>query len=49
MTDKVTVSVLLDPEVLEQVIELQKKYEIFSRSQFLRDCIDKGLKELKKK
>ena len=48
MTDKVTVSVLLDPEVLEQLTELQKKYDIFSRSRMLREIIENGLKELKK-
>jgi metal-responsive CopG/Arc/MetJ family transcriptional regulator len=48
MTDKITVSVLLDPEVLEQLTELQKKYEVFSRSKLLREVIEKGLATLEK-
>ena len=48
MTDKVTVSVLLDQDVLEQLTELQKKYEIFSRSKMLREIIENGLKEIEK-
>lgn len=46
MTDKKTISVLLDPEVVEQLKELQKKYEIFSRSQLLREIIEEGLKTI---
>jgi metal-responsive CopG/Arc/MetJ family transcriptional regulator len=49
MTDKITVSVLLDQEVLDQLTELQKKYEVFSRSKLLREVIEKGLTVLEKK
>lgn len=49
MTDKITVSVLLDPEVIEQIKILQKKYDMFSRSALLRELIEKGLKQLEKK
>jgi metal-responsive CopG/Arc/MetJ family transcriptional regulator len=49
MTDKITVSVLLDPEVLEELTKLQKKYDIFSRSRLLREIIEEGLKTLEKK
>jgi metal-responsive CopG/Arc/MetJ family transcriptional regulator len=49
MTDKITVSVLLDPEVLEELTRLQKKYDIFSRSRLLRELIEEGLKTLEKK
>lgn len=46
MTDKISVSVLLDPETLEVVTQLQKEKEIFSRSALLRDLIVKGLQEI---
>lgn len=49
MTDKKTISVLLDQEIVEQLTELQKKYEIFSRSALLREIIENGLKEIEKK
>lgn len=49
MTDKITVSVLLDPEVLEELTNLQKKYEVFSRSKLLRQIIEEGIKTLEKK
>lgn len=48
MTDKITVSVLLDPEVIEELTKLQKKYEVFSRSKLLRDIIHEGLKTIEK-
>lgn len=48
MTDKITVSVLLDPEVLEELKKLQKKYDVFSRSKLLRDIIEEGLKTIHK-
>lgn len=43
MTDKVSISVLLDQETLDKVIDLQKKKGIFSRSKMLRIIIEKGL------
>lgn len=49
MTDKITVSVLLDPEVIEELTELQQKYAIFSRSKLLRELIEEGLKVIDKK
>lgn len=49
MTEKITVSVLLDPEVYEQVKELQSKSGVFSRSALLREAIEKGLKVVEKK
>jgi metal-responsive CopG/Arc/MetJ family transcriptional regulator len=49
MTDKITVSVLLDPEVLEELTKLQSKYKVFSRSKLLRQIIEEGLKTLEKK
>ena len=49
MTDKITISVLLDPEVVEQVKELQRTSGVFSRSALLREVIDKGLKAVEKK
>jgi predicted DNA-binding protein len=49
MTDKITVSVLLDPEVLEQLVELQSKYKMFSRSKLLREIINKGINEMENK
>jgi metal-responsive CopG/Arc/MetJ family transcriptional regulator len=48
MTDKVTVSVLIEPETLEKLTELQKQHGIFSRSKLLREVIDKGLKVAEK-
>lgn len=48
MTEKKSVSVLLDPETLDEIRELQKKTNTFSRSEFLRDVIERGLK-LKRK
>jgi metal-responsive CopG/Arc/MetJ family transcriptional regulator len=48
MTDKITVSVLLDPEVLEELKKLQKKYDVFSRSKLLREIIEEGLKTIHK-
>ena len=48
MTEKKTVSVLLDPETLDEIRELQKKTNTFSRSELLRDVIERGLK-LKRK
>jgi metal-responsive CopG/Arc/MetJ family transcriptional regulator len=48
MTDKITISVLLDPKVYDQVKELQKQTGIFSRSALLRKVIDVGLKEVSK-
>ena len=48
MTEKVSVSVLLDPETLDEIRELQKKTNTFSRSELLRDVIERGLK-LKRK
>lgn len=43
MTDMKNVSVLLDQETLDKVIEMQKKHGIFSRSEMLRKVIQKGL------
>lgn len=48
MTDKITVSVLLDPEVLEELTRLQSKYAVFSRSKLLREVIEKGMKSIEK-
>ena len=48
MTEKKTVSVLLDPETLDEIRELQKKTDTFSRSEFLRDVIERGLKSKRK-
>jgi metal-responsive CopG/Arc/MetJ family transcriptional regulator len=45
MTDKVTVSVLIDPETLDKVKELQSKTKVFSRSELLRKLIEEGLKK----
>jgi len=44
MTDKKTISVLLEPEVLAELTKLQSKYEVFSRSKLLREIIKHGLK-----
>lgn len=44
MTDKVTVSVLIEPETLDKLVDLQKESGIFSRSKLLREVIEKGLK-----
>jgi metal-responsive CopG/Arc/MetJ family transcriptional regulator len=44
MTDKKTISVLLEPEVVEELTKLQSKYEVFSRSKLLREIIKHGLK-----
>ncbi len=49
MTDKITVSVLLDPKVYDKVTELQKQTGVFSRSAILREAIEKGLKAVEKK
>lgn len=46
MTDKITVSVLLDQETLDELKRLQKKYDIFSRSRMLREIIEEGLKQI---
>lgn len=46
MTEMKTVSVLLEPETLEQIIQLQKDQTEFSRSKIIRVLIDKGLAEL---
>ncbi len=48
MTKKITISVPLDKEVLDELTTLQSKYAVFSRSQLLRDLIEKGLKVLEK-
>ena len=48
MTEKKTVSVLLDPETLDEIRELQKKTNTFSRSELLRDVIERGLKSKRK-
>lgn len=48
MTDKITVSVLLEPEILEELTKLQSKYAIFSRSRLLREIIEEGLKSMDK-
>lgn len=48
MTEKITVSVLLEPATHQTIIDLQKKHGIFSRSALLRDVIDKGLKAVDK-
>jgi metal-responsive CopG/Arc/MetJ family transcriptional regulator len=47
MTDKVTVSILLDPEVYKQIRQLQKDKDVFSRSELIRQIIDAGLKKIK--
>ncbi len=49
MTEKITVSVLLDPQVHDKVTELQKQSGVFSRSALLREIIEKGLKAVEKK
>lgn len=49
MTDKITVSVLLDQETLDKVTALQKEREIFSRSAMLREIVEKGILEAAKK
>lgn len=49
MTEKITISVLLDQETVERVKEMQKRTGIFSRSAFLREVIEKGLKAVEKK
>jgi len=46
MTEKITVSVLIDPETMVKITEIQKEQGIFSRSKLLRDVIEKGLKSL---
>lgn len=46
MTEKITVSVLLDQETLDELRRLQSKYEVFSRSALLREVIEKGLKSV---
>ena len=48
MTEKKSVSVLLDPETIVEIKELQKKTDTFSRSELLRDIIEKGLKSKRK-
>lgn len=46
--EKVTVSVLLEPKVVEQLEDLQATTRIFSRSKLLREVIGEGLKVLEK-
>lgn len=48
MTKKITISVPLDKEVVDELTRLQSKYAVFSRSKLLRDVIDKGLKKIEK-
>lgn len=48
MTKKITVSVPLDKEVLDELTRLQSKYAVFSRSKLLRQVIKKGLKSVEK-
>jgi metal-responsive CopG/Arc/MetJ family transcriptional regulator len=43
MTEKVSVSVLLEQDTYNTITDLQKKHGVFSRSALLRDIIDKGL------
>lgn len=47
MTEMKTVSVLLDDETLQKVIELQKETNTFSRAGMLRELIQKALEENK--
>lgn len=47
MTDKITVSILLDPEVYERIRKIQAEKQIFSRSELIRQIVDLGLKKLK--
>lgn len=47
MTDKVTVSILIDPDVYEKIKKLQSDKQIFSRSELIRQIIDAGLKKIK--
>jgi len=44
MTDMKTVSVLLDQETYDKVVQIQKDTNTFSRSNVLRDLVKKGLK-----
>lgn len=44
-TDMITVSALLDKEVLDRITELQRKSGIFSRAKILREIIERGLIE----
>lgn len=49
MTEMKSVSVLLEPETLAKITQLQKDESEFSRSKMLRVLIDKGLAELENK
>lgn len=46
MTEMTTVSVLLEDETLDKIIQLQKDTNNFSRSDVLRILIKKGLEQL---
>jgi metal-responsive CopG/Arc/MetJ family transcriptional regulator len=43
LTEKISVSVLLEHDTYNTITDLQKKHGVFSRSALLRDIIDKGL------
>ncbi|NMH68575.1 hypothetical protein [Rossellomorea vietnamensis] len=47
MTDKITISILLEPEVFQQITEMQKEKGVFSRSELIRRIIDAGIKKVK--
>jgi metal-responsive CopG/Arc/MetJ family transcriptional regulator len=47
MTDKKVISILLEPDVLDRIKEMQKQKGIFSRSELIRRIIDAGMRSVK--